>query len=314
MARLADGGLHSGEHLAQMLGVTRAAVWKRLAALLARGVQLERLRGRGYRLAQPLELLDAERIQAGLRPDIRSAIQELRVDFCVDSTSQRLLHTPDGHGRVLLAEYQTHGRGRRGNNWSSPLASGICLSLGWRLDPAPAGAGALSILAGAALVRALLRFGIGNIGLKWPNDLVFNGGKLGGLLIESRAQAAGPMDVVIGVGVNVRLPDNIQVEGDNRPVDLSQCCPRLPSRNDVAGAMVEELMDMLAALAVDRAGDYLAQWRRYDVGIGHDGVLRMPTGTLSGRVLGISDAGLLRLSVDGVDREFSSGDLSLRVI
>ena len=314
LARLADGGLHSGADLAQMLGVSRTAVWKRLAALMARGVQLDRIRGRGYRLTQPLDLLDTDRIQAGLRPDIGAAVQEVRVDLFTDSTSQRLLQAPDCHGRVMLAEYQTDGHGRRGNAWVSPLASGICMSLGWRFDPVPADASALSILAGAALIRALLRFDICDIGLKWPNDLVFKGGKVGGLLIESRAQLAGPMEVVIGVGLNVRLPHDIKVAGDNRPADLSQCCARLPTRNEIAGAMVEELIDMLTALAAGLTSDYREQWRQHDVGIGHDGVLHMATEILHGRVLGISDAGLLRLSVGGVEREFTSGDLSLRVL
>ncbi len=296
-----------------MLGVTRTAVWKRLAALTKRGVQLDRIRGRGYRLTQPLDLLDAHRIQAGLRSDVRSGIQEVRVDFFTDSTSQRLLQSADCHGRVWLAEFQTSGRGRRGNTWISPLASGICMSLGWRLEAPPAGAGALSILAGAALMRAMLRMGIRAAGLKWPNDLLYQGRKLGGLLIESRAQQAGPMEIVIGVGLNVRLPQGMEVAGDNQPADLSQCCARLPTRNEIVVVVVEELFDMLTALAAGRISAYREEWRRHDLSIGHAAELRLLSETLHGRVLGISDAGMLRMSVDGVEREFASGDLSLRI-
>lgn len=313
LALLADGRLHSGEELAQALGVTRAAVWKRLAALVARGVILDRIRGRGYRLAQPLDLLDAERIQARLRSDIRTALHSIRVDFSTDSTSRQLLQAADCHGRLALAEFQTHGRGRRGNVWLSPLASGICMSLGWRLDPIPHGVGALSILAGAALIRALQRAGADAVGVKWPNDLVFQGRKLGGMLIESRAQLAGPMEVVIGIGLNVRLPGELEVAGDNRVADLSQCCTQLLTRNEIAALMVEELIDMLTSLAAGRTSAYFEQWRRHDVGIGRDGELRMAAETLRGRVLGISDAGMLRMSVRGVEREFTSGDLSLRI-
>ncbi len=313
LAQLADGGLHSGADLAHMLGVTRTAVWKRLAALAARGVQLDRIRGRGYRLTQPLDLLDAGRIHAGLRPDIGAAIQEVRVDFFTDSTSRRLLQAADCHGRIWLAEFQTDGRGRRGNTWISPLASGICMSVGWRMEAAPAGAGALSILAGAALMRALLRLGMRGVGLKWPNDLMRDGCKVGGLLIESRAQLAGPMEIVIGVGLNVRLPGGTRVGGDNQPADLSQCCARLPTRNELVVAMVEELIDMLSALAAGRISAYREEWRRHDLSVGHDAELRMVTETLHGRVLGISDAGLLRMSVDDREREFASGDLSLRI-
>ena len=313
LAQLADGGLHSGADLAHLLGVTRTAVWKRLAALAARGVQLDRIRGRGYRLTQPLDLLDAGRIQAGLRADVAAVVREVRVDFFTDSTSRRLLQAPDCHGRILLAEFQTQGRGRRGNTWVSPLGSGICMSLGWRLEAAPAGAGALSILAGAAMMRALLRLDVHGVGLKWPNDLMFQGRKVGGLLIESRAQLAGPMEVVIGVGLNVRLPDGMEVAGDNRPADLSQCCARLPARNEIVVVMVEELIDMLNVLSTGDLGAYREEWRRHDSGVGHAAELRMPAESLHGLVLGISDAGLLRMNVDGVEREFASGDLSLRI-
>jgi len=313
LARLADGGVHSGADLAHMLGVTRTAIWKRLAGLTARGVQLDRIRGHGYRLAHPVDLLDADRIQAGLRPDIRAALQEVRVDFFTDSTSQRLLQAPDCHGRVLLAEFQANGRGRRGTTWISPLASGICLSLGWRLEAAPAGAGALSILAGAALIRALLRIGVRAIGLKWPNDLMYQGCKVGGLLIESRAQLAGPMEIVIGVGLNVRLPRGMAVAGDNQPADLSQCCAHLPTRNEIVVVMVEELIDMLAALAAGTISAYRDEWRQHDLSIGHTAELRMAAETLHGHVLGITDAGMLRMSVNGVEREFASGELSLRL-
>lgn len=313
LAQLADGGVHSGADLAHILGVTRTAIWKRLAGLTARGVQLDRIRGRGYRLAQPVDLLDADRIQSGLRPGIRAVLQEVRVDFFTDSTSQRLLQAPDCHGRVWLAEFQSNGRGRRGNTWISPLASGICMSLGWRLEAAPADAGALSILAGAALIRALHRIGVRGIGLKWPNDLMYQGCKAGGLLIESRAQLAGPMEIVIGVGLNVRLPRGMEVAGDNQPADLSQCCAHPPARNEIVVVVVEELVDMLTALSAGKISAYRDEWRQHDLSIGHAAELRLAAESLHGHVLGISDAGLLRMSVNGVEREFASGELSLRL-
>jgi len=313
LAQLADGGLHSGVDLAHLLGVTRTAVWKRLVGLAARGVQLDRIRGRGYRLAQPLDLLDAVRIRAGLRPGFAAAAREVHVDLFTDSTSRQLLQAPDCHGHIWLAEFQTQGRGRRGNTWVSPLGSGICMSIGWRLDAAPAGAGALSILAGAAMMRALLRLDVRGVGLKWPNDLMYQGRKVGGLLIESRSQMAGPMEVVIGVGLNVRLPAGMEVAGDNQPADLSQCCARLPTRNEIVVVMVEELIDMLNALSAGDIGAYREEWRRYDSGVGRAAELRLPAETLHGVVLGISDGGMLRMTVNGVERDFASGDLSLRM-
>lgn len=309
---LADGRLHSGEMLARTMGVSRAAVWKRLKGLEGMGAPLQRVRGRGYRLCHELELLDADRIGNSLRRDVRAALR-LEVLFATDSTNQRLLDQADCHGAVLVAEFQDRGRGRRGNHWVSPVASGICLSLGWRFDALPPGIAALSILSGAAVIRALHRVGAGAVGLKWPNDLVCSGGKLGGLLIESRAQLGGATEMVIGVGINVHLPGELQVPGDNRPVDLARCGVAAPSRNDIVTYLVEELVDMLTALAAGRTQDHLELWRRNDAGIGRDAELRLGAETLRGRVLGISDNGLLRFATGGVEREFASGELSMRL-
>jgi BirA family biotin operon repressor/biotin-[acetyl-CoA-carboxylase] ligase len=313
LACLADGRLHSGVDLARVLGVTRAAVWKRIASLAALGVALDRVRGRGYRLAQPIEMLDARHIVHQLRPATRHAVRDVRVEFAIDSTNLALLNQDDCHGRLLLAEYQRRGRGRRGNRWISPPATGVCLSLGWRYEQAPPAAGALSMLAGAALLRSLRRCGIEVVGLKWPNDLVCKGRKLGGLLIESRGQHAGPMEVVIGVGVNVTLPGGLQVPGDNAPIDLARCSAAPPSRNRLAAFIADELVEMLTALETGRIDAYRDDWRRHDAGAGRDATLRLTNETLHGRVLGITDSGMLRMLVNGKEREFSAGDLSLRL-
>jgi BirA family biotin operon repressor/biotin-[acetyl-CoA-carboxylase] ligase len=312
MASLADGRMHSGAQLARFLGVTRAAVWKRVASLEKRGVLLLRVRGRGYRLAQPVEMLDAGVIVEHMRPDTRCILHDVRVEFAIKSTNLELLNRDDSHGCLLLAEYQSGGRGRRGNRWLSPPAAGICMSLGWRFDQAPAAAGALSMLTGAALMRALSRCGIEGAGLKWPNDLVCRGRKLGGLLIESRGQHAGPMDVVIGAGINVSLPGGLRVPGDNEPIDLAGC-GGVTSRNRLAAGIADELVEMLTALDAGNVDTYRETWRRHDLGTGHDGTLRLAGESLTGRVLGVSDAGMLRMRVDGVEREFTAGDLSLRL-
>lgn len=309
---LGDGRLRSGEDLARGIGMSRAAVWKRIAKLEARGAPLERVRGRGYRLRQAVELLDQDRISRTLRADVR-ALLRIAVPFATDSTNRRLLEAAECHGAVLVAEYQDSGRGRRGNTWISPVASGICLSLGWRFDTVPAGSAAISILAGAAVARALHRAGARDVALKWPNDLVCGGGKVGGLLIESRAQFGGAMELVIGVGINVRLPAELHVTGDNRPVDLVACGAGMPSRNELAAFLLEELVDMLHALGAGSTTDHLRYWRDHDAGIGHEAELRLGTEVIRGRVLGISDSGLLRLASAGTEREFASGELSLRL-
>ena len=127
----------------------------------------------------------------------------------LDSTSDRLLAVddlPSGPFDACLAEFQSAGRGRRGRRWVAPFASGLCLSVGWSYRDAPAALVALSLAAGVAVLRALGRLGIAGLALKWPNDIVRDDSKLGGILIDLRGEAAGPAYVVVGVGVNVRLP------------------------------------------------------------------------------------------------------------
>lgn len=173
LVALADGATHSGESLARRLGVTRAAVWKGIRRLRAQDIGVEALPRRGYRLAGPVELLDAARIQAVLGP--RAALlHDCELSFEVTSTNTRLLQrTPPPFGRadVCLCELQTAGRGRRGRGWIAPFGGGIALSLAWSFREAARDLPALSLAVGVAVVRALARCGARDVGLKWPNDV-----------------------------------------------------------------------------------------------------------------------------------------------
>ena len=132
---LADGRCHSGGDIARSLNITRAAVWERIATLRAAGLEVQAQSGRGYQLANAVELLSVEQIRDRLDPELRSRIREIQLLARTDSTNQRLLDQSlhaDIHGVACLAETQTQGRGRRGDRWRAPLAGGLYLSLGWR--------------------------------------------------------------------------------------------------------------------------------------------------------------------------------------
>ena len=102
----------------------------------------------------------------------------------------------------MLAEYQSEGRGRRNKKWFSPIGSGICLSVGWRFEVMPISLGLLSLYMGIATARTLNSIGLKNVGLKWPNDIIVMDRKIGGVLLDIRGESMGPLDVVIGVGIN----------------------------------------------------------------------------------------------------------------
>jgi BirA family biotin operon repressor/biotin-[acetyl-CoA-carboxylase] ligase len=310
---LSDGRFHSGQALGQALGVSRTAVWKRIAALERMGLDVFAVRGRGYRLAAPAELFTAAAIDAALPAQTRARIASIEVLFETASTNQYLLDAGTVHGRVVLAEFQHAGRGRRGNRWHSPLAGGICLSIGWHFTSAPDSLVLVSLLAGAAVARALAGCGCGPIGLKWPNDLVCGESKLGGILVESRGQVAGPVVVVIGVGVNVRLTGDARRAIDQPVTDLAGLSTQLPSRNRVAASMISEIVRMLAGAGTRVWDEYLTEWRERDVIRGKTVRLLLPGSEVNGTAEDIDDSGLLVLRVAGATRRFSAGEISLRL-
>jgi BirA family biotin operon repressor/biotin-[acetyl-CoA-carboxylase] ligase len=314
---LADGELHSGEELAARLAVSRAAVWKRVQQLEAWGIAAQALRGRGYRLAAPLDFLDAEDIGRRLSQGVRAQLRRLETHESLESTSDRLLAVddlPPGQFDACLAEFQSGGRGRRGRRWVAPFASGLCLSVGWCYRDTPAALSALSLAAGVAVLRALARLDVSGLKLKWPNDIVRDDSKLGGILIDLRGEAAGPAYVVVGVGINVRLPasarERLAAEGVDA-LDLA-ALGTAPSRNALAAALIAELSAALDEYGARGLAAFAEEWRAADaladrpVAVMHGGQ------TLGGRARGVDADGALLLEVDGVSRRIVSGEVSVR--
>lgn len=314
LQRLSDGRFHSGEAVARDLGISRSAVWKRVAKLCGSGVEVYAVKGKGYRLPDPVEWLDAGRIRQGTADDVSGHITGLEVFFRTASTNDYLRSRKDAHGRVVLTEFQTAGKGRRGSRWISPPGSGICLSLGWRFDPAPASPMLLSLLSGAAVLRALHRYGVSGAGLKWPNDIVYAGRKLGGILIESAGQVAGPIDTVLGVGINLRLSKKARAAIDQSAADIAETGAPLPPRNELAAEMINALVRMLLAVASGNHAEYVHEWRKHDTGRGKDARLRLPGREIRGRIVDIDPTGMLIMQINGKLQKFSSGELNLRIV
>ena len=209
LALLADGELHSGPSLAARLGTTRAAVWKLVAELRRLGVDVVSEDRRGYRLRQACELLEARRIRAAAAGTGEALPGELEVLFSIDSTNDYLYTSQAvlaGHPRIVFAEIQLAGRGRRGRSWLAPFGSGLTFSIGWTYPDLPADLSALSLAMGVQVADALREAGAAETMLKWPNDIVWRHRKLGGLLIQLKLEAGGAASVVVGLGLNVALP------------------------------------------------------------------------------------------------------------
>lgn len=309
----------SGDVLAREAGQTRAAVWKRIDALRAAGVEIEARAGRGYALAQPLQLLDAGAILDALPPAARTALAALDLAWSLDSTSSELLRreTPPRGAAVLLAERQTGGRGRRGRSWASPLAAHLYLSLARQFSGGLARLGGLSLVAGVAAADALHALGFQAVRLKWPNDLVVVDGaglrKLGGLLVEGGGEHAGPARAVLGVGLNVRMPATFAAAIDQPWIDLAALSTPPPSRNTLAAALLARLLPALERFDRDGLAPFLPRYAALDALAGCAVLVQQQASTVSGVALGVAGDGALRVRLeDGSVRMFHSGEVSVK--
>jgi BirA family transcriptional regulator, biotin operon repressor / biotin---[acetyl-CoA-carboxylase] ligase len=319
---MADGELHSGEALARELGVTRAAVAKHVRGFAEWGLAVESLPRRGHRLLAPLDLIDAERLQAALTPLARACLDRLELFDAIDSTNSYLLAAgglPAGRWRACLAEYQSAGRGRRGRGWIAPYASGLCLSFGWLFESPPAGLAALSLAAGVAVLRALTAQGVTGLTLKWPNDVLKDGRKLGGVLCELRAEAAGPAYVVIGIGLNIRLPavarTAIAASGGLEPADLATGEPGAPpARTPLVAALLDALVAMAIEFDAHGFGPFRTEWSRADALRDRPVRVLAQSSECDGVARGIDANGALCVEMGGQLERLASGDVTLRAV
>jgi BirA family biotin operon repressor/biotin-[acetyl-CoA-carboxylase] ligase len=320
-AELSDGQFHSGEDLAQALGVSRSAVWKAVKSLRDLGATLHAVRNRGYRLAKSSEPLAAERILEKLSDAVRKQVRSLEVAWTVGSTNTELLsraNPPNGSSEVMLAEYQTAGRGRRGRAWLAPPGGAICMSLSWTFRDVPADLGALGLVIGVCELRALQELGVTGAKLKWPNDVLVDERKLGGILIELRAESGGPACVVIGIGLNVALGTALLAkiaETGIAATDLVTTGLAEPSRNAVAGALVDSCVRGLMEFERDGLRPFVENWRDADALQGKMVDVRGAVGEVTrglARGVDLHGALLVETAEEGL-KKFVSGDVSVRV-
>ena len=316
---LADGETHSGEALAREFGVTRAAIWKQVSKLAEWGLETEAAPGEGYRLVRRLDLLDAGALRERLAPATVARLARLEVLTEVDSTNRRLLAAapPPGKLDVCIAEFQTAGRGRRGRSWNVPLGAGLCLSVGWQFADMPADLSALTLAVGVVGRRVLARVASLDVALKWPNDLVFDGRKLGGVLLELKAEAHGGSHIVAGVGLNVALPPKLLSTLSDWPrgaVDLKTALRgEPPGRLALAAALIDELAQLFAAYPAAGFAAYRGDWQAGDYLRGRAVRLYEASGPVEGTALGIDpDGALLIETTQGVRRRVVAGDVSVR--
>ena len=317
--RLSDGDFQSGEALAAELAVTRAAVWKAVEQLRDLGVSLDASTNRGYRLAPGVSALTVERIETLLPEDVRSHIESLQVEWTLESTNTKLLDAwppAAGFASVLLAEHQTGGRGRRGRSWVAPPGGAVCLSVSWQYAELPADLSALSLIVGLCVVNALHELGVEGVSLKWPNDLVTANGKLGGILIEMRAEAGGPVHVVIGIGLNVLLDDEARATvkaAGNVADDVRAHRDPAPDRNAMVAGVLRRMLPALREFPRHGLKPHLSHWNACDALFGREVNVENVGQITRGVARGIDAHGALLVETPAGVHRFISGEVSVRV-
>ena len=312
---LSDGAFHSGEDLAKSLSITRTAVWKKIRILRDCGLDIHAVHGKGYRLRNPVECLDKGEILSAIPAGIKNNLERISIFEKIDSTNQYLvekLGTPDFHAHAVLAEYQHGGRGRCGNSWYSPVASGIYLSLGWNFDLPPDTPGILSIAAGVAVIRALQKSGVQGAGLKWPNDIFWQDRKLGGILIEMRTEVAGPANAIIGVGLNYAISSQNCPDLDQPWTDLVSIQQDVVSRNQITGNLIGEILQAIKEMQQAGSSGLIDVWREYDCMTGREVRLLIAGKSITGMVRGIDADGSLLIQINGEIHKYQSGEITLR--
>jgi BirA family biotin operon repressor/biotin-[acetyl-CoA-carboxylase] ligase len=312
---LGDGEFHSGEALARVLQCSRTSVWKALQAAEGWGVTLFKVHGRGYRLVTPVDWLDPARVRAQLGP--HAAALQIEIVDVVDSTNTVLLNEALAgapSGLVVAAELQTRGRGRRGRAWHTGLGGALTFSLLWRFEQGVRDLGGLSLAVGVALVRALNALGVAGVGVKWPNDLVWQHQKLGGVLTEIEGDVMGPSAAVIGIGINVALEPGTRQHIDQAATDLGATGIQV-ERSRLLGTCLAHLAEVLQLFAGRGFAPLRAEWEAAHALAG-----RLLTVTLSDRTqqagvaAGVADDGALLLQTDSGLRRFYSGEVSVRPV
>jgi BirA family biotin operon repressor/biotin-[acetyl-CoA-carboxylase] ligase len=304
---LADGDFHSGEHLGELLGMSRAAINKHIQTIREWGLDVFTVPGKGYSLPSPIQLLDVERI---LNQLVDKRVTVLPV---VDSTNQYLLDriTELQSGDACIAEYQQAGRGRRGRQWISPFGANLYLSMFWRLDQGPAAAMGLSLVIGIVMAEVLKDLGAQDVRVKWPNDLYLNDRKLAGILVELTGKTGDAAQLVIGAGINLAMRETNANTINQGWINLQEAGINI-DRNELAATLLNELRQSLRQFEIDGLAPFIARWRALDNFIDRPVKLLIGEQQIFGIARGIDQQGALLLDQDGVIKPFIGGEISLR--
>lgn len=313
--RLADGQFHSGQDLATELGVSRTAINKHMNTLEGFHLDIFRVHGKGYRLAQPLQLLQSEQLQAAL-PANSAPLYVKHVTTSTHDDLKILLSNAPNHilmsGTCVLAEMQTHGRGRRGRNWLSPFGSNLYASFYWPLPNGLNSALGLSVAVGLGLAQLLQHAGIEGVSVKWPNDVFIQGNKVAGILIELEGEPTGMGHALIGIGLNLNMPDRL-LDAIGQPfTDVQQHLNEPLDRHVWAANLILHVRSILARFEEQGLHKLTHEWQRLDHFYGKPIRVLLGQHEQQGIGQGIDDHGALLVRQENGLKRYFGGEISIR--
>lgn len=311
---LADGRFKSGEDIAKHFGVTRATVWNALQEAEHLGVELFSVRGRGYRLPEPITLLDYDSVLAAIGE--QRAWFKLELHDTLESTNSYLMKQAAAgaaHATCVATSLQTHGKGRRGRSWQAGLGASLTFSLLWRFQTGASALSGLSLAVGVALIRTLHALGVTGAELKWPNDVLYQYQKLAGILIELQGDMEGPSAAVIGIGINLRLSEHVRRHIDQAAIDLHSITSQPVNPSELLGNLLRHLADVLSEFEQHGFEQLREEWVRHHAYQGQPVRLILPDSReIHGVASGIAADGVLLVETPMGIQRFSAGEITLR--
>lgn len=313
---LSDQNFHSGEDLAERLGVSRAAVWKRIKHLKQLpGIELQSLSGKGYRLTSDIELLKQDAINCYISKESIDKIAGFEVIPQLPSTNDYLNKQGPvdiGWGRICIAEYQTQGKGRRGRQWISSVGRDVTMSVKWGFEKSLSSLGGLSLAVGVAVAEVMTELGVKGHALKWPNDILIEGKKVAGILVEGFGDMDGPGWATVGLGLNVSLSESEGQHIDQPWVAIDQFMVDKVQRNALVGKLITALFSAFVLFDREGLAGFLSRWENYDAFRGEKVRLLVGKDEVLGTYQGINENGGLILHDGHRDKVYYAGEVSLR--
>jgi len=323
---LSDGKFHSGESIAKAFDISRVSIWNAIKKAEEFGVEIYSVRGRGYKLIQPITLLKKSSIQQ-VMGEIHHWFN-VEIFDVIESTNSYLMEKASSdhpHASVAATHIQTKGRGRRGRSWQSALGESLTFSLLWRFNGGASTLSGLSLAVGIALIRSFHRFGVIGAQLKWPNDVLIQDQsqykKLAGILIELQGDMEGQSSAVIGIGINLKLSKKSLSHIDQPATDLvsvspDEINPNEINPNELLGQILKDLADVLGQFNTSKFISLKEEWMTYHVYQHQTVTLSLGDGrSVTGLAQGVTEDGALMIETpsNGIET-FSSGEITLRKV